>query len=281
MIWIRGDVQSLFAGAERVEDFGRIPSEVARRFRNRHTGRIERGGRGFYIKYHGPLGWHGTLLDLVHFRLPSRGARDEWEAARRLEALGVRTLRVAAYGEEGRFAPARRSFVLTDEIAPAVSLEDLAKDWAARPPPPAFRQRLARALGDCARSLHRGGLNHRDFYLCHFLLATPRGLEAALHSEPELHLIDLHRVQARRRTPRRWVVKDLAGLCFSSLDAGLTRSDVLRFVRAYSGGPLRRTLREDRQFWARVESRAMALYRKFWGREPKLPAWRRDAARIF
>ena len=38
-----------------------------------------------------------------------------------------------------------------------------------------------------------------------------------------LYLIDLHRMQLRRKTPSRWIVKDIAGLYYSSMDIGLTK----------------------------------------------------------
>jgi hypothetical protein len=47
---------------------------------------------------------------------------------------------------------------------------------------------------------------------------------------PIIPLIDLHRAQLRKKTPRRWVVKDVAGLYFSVMDIGLTQRDLFRFV---------------------------------------------------
>jgi heptose I phosphotransferase len=93
-----------------------------------------------------------------------------------------------------------------------------------------------------ARSMHGGGVNHRDFYLCHFLLhLDPPPTPTALR----LSLIDLHRAQCRAFTPRRWRDKDLAGLYFSALDIGLTRRDFLRFLRGYFARPLRDILRDE------------------------------------
>ena len=77
-------------------------------------------------------------------------------------------------------------------------------------------------------------------------------------------------MQQRRRTPARWRVKDIAGLYFSALDAGLTRTDCLRFMRLYSGEPLRAAL--DRAFWHKVSAQAVFLYRKAHHRSPHLPA---------
>jgi heptose I phosphotransferase len=76
-------------------------------------------------------------------------------------------------------------------------------------------------------------------------------------------------VQLRRHTPRRWRLKDIAGLYFSALDAGLTRHDCYRFMRLYGGTPLRAQL--GRPFWRQVSRQAVFLYRKAHGRMPRLP----------
>ena len=107
-------------------------------------------------------------------------------------------------------------------------------------------------------ALHDNGLNHRDLYICHFLLRLPwEGEPDDLH----LHLIDLHRVQIRAATPRRWRVKDLAALYFSSLEIGLTERDLWRFVRHYSGTNLRDGYRGQVAMWRDVVARAQRLQR--------------------
>jgi len=54
-------------------------------------------------------------------------------------------------------------------------------------------------------------------------------------------------------------MKDIAALYFSSMDAGLTLRDYLRFKRYYASGLNGCTP----DFWAHVESRANKLYAKF------------------
>jgi heptose I phosphotransferase len=118
------------------------------------------------------------------------------------------------------------------------------------------RRRLIQRVALTARMLHGNGINHRDFYLCHFLFDPADG-----DDDLELHLIDLHRAQVRNRTPRRWRIKDISGLYYSALRASLTRHERLRFVQAYDEtGSLRRAL-GDRSFWSRVERRAHELKR--------------------
>ena len=114
--------------------------------------------------------------------------------------------------------------------------------------------------------MHRGGVNHRDFYLCHFLLHLPLDTPT-----PRLSLIDLHRAQVRKQVPQRWRDKDLAALYFSALDIGLTRRDRLRFLRTYFDRPLRTLLTEESALLARLESRSaylMERYRRKYAPEP-------------
>lgn len=259
MIEVRPDVAHLFPQRD-VSAFLAIGDAVVRAKDARSIGRFEVGGRGFYIKKHRACGWWAIVEDVARLRPLHIGARPEYAAIRACERLGVPTMAVAAFGEEGRGA-SQRSFLITDEVFPgtAISLEDFCRDWATQPPPFALKRRLIHAVADIARRLHEGGVNHRDFYICHFLL-DPRTLD-----DPQLRVIDLHRAQVRAATPRRWVIKDVAGLYFSAMDAGLTRRDLLRFVVRYGE-------RRDAAFWLDVQRRAAAMYRKEFGKEPQLMA---------
>ena len=114
------------------------------------------------------------------------------------------------------------------------------------------------ALAESARKLHDNGMNHRDFYLCHFRLdLSTRG-----EPRPTLYMMDLHRAQMRKKVPARYRVKDVAGLYFSSMDAALSRRDYYRFMRLYRGKPLRAALTEERAFWKKVAVTARKLYCK-------------------
>jgi heptose I phosphotransferase len=272
MIYVRPDARDCFAGERTVDDFLQIPCEVVRRFKNRQMGRFVRNGRAFYIKAHQPGGWWPIAEELLHFRLPQIGARPEWLALRAARARGIPAPQVVAFGEEGRAPASQRSFLITDEIAPTVSLETLALNRGHRPVSLVLKRRLVREVAAIARTLHSGGMNHRDFYLCHFLLnraAVAGGSLGAVPSpRPSLYLIDLHRAQIRARTPRRWIVKDLGGLVFSAMDAGLSARDLALFVRCYSGRPFRAAIRDQRAFWRAVRLRAESLYRKFHKRSP-------------
>ena len=244
------------------EMFRELPAE------GRRTLRFRCEGRSYFIKIHRGVGWREIFKNLFSLRLPVISARNEWRAIERLEQLGILTTPLVARGERG-WNPARReSFVVTRDLGKTISLEDLTADWREQPPAPALKWGLVRETARIARTLHEHGINHRDFYLCHFLLDLHQPPDPA---RPLLYLIDLHRVQLRRRTPRRWLVKDIGGLYFSALDVGLTRRDVYRFLRAYFQKPLREVLQNEAGLLAEFTARAIQNYRIMHGRDPQLP----------
>ena len=240
------------------------PEAVYRNKEGRRTLRFEQGGKSFFLKLHTGVGWSEILKNLLQLRLPVLSACNEYEAIRALEAIGVDTLAVAAFEERGANPAHRLSMLVTDDLVGTVSLEDFCADWASRPPAPALRIRLVRTLATIARAMHGAGINHRDFYLCHLHL----DLATVDDEQPRCHVIDLHRAQQRDVIPRRWQVKDLAGLYFSAMDCGLTRRDLLRFLRHYELGGLRTALGERAGFWRSVVHRAERLYRRERGAEP-------------
>ena len=103
------------------------------------------------------------------------------------------------------------------------------------------------------RKMHAGGINHRDCYICHFLLHLPF---SGNKEDLKISVIDLHRAQIRTKVPRRWRDKDLIGLYFSSLNIGLTQRDIWRFMRVYFGIPLKKILQSEAGLLAQAAERA-------------------------
>jgi heptose I phosphotransferase len=260
LLFIDKPFRSLWSGRDPFAAVEALQGEVFRELEARRTLRTEVDGRGYFVKIHRGVGWREILKNLVSFRLPVLGAGNEWRAIKRLAELGVDTMHGVAFGQSGRNPATRHSFIVTEELAPTVSLEDFCRDWPVVPPPVTLKRALIRRVADMAGRMHRGGVNHRDFYICHFLL----------HLDPEptidsfkLSLIDLHRAQVRSKTPRRWRDKDLASLYFSALDIGLTRRDCLRFLRDYFRQPLRAILRDYAALLVALEREAERLQVRF------------------
>ena len=220
----------------------RLQGQVYRELEGRRTLRTEVAGRGYFVKIHRGIGWSEIVKNLLTAKAPVLGAGQEWRAIERLHEVGVPTMTAVAYGERGGNPAAQHSFIITEELAPTISLEDFAANWLEQPPAPSLKRGLIAEVARMAGTMHRAGVNHRDFYICHFLLHTDKPVTA---EDLRLSLIDLHRAQTRRQTPTRWRNKDLAGLYFSALEIGLTRRDKLRFLRGYFQRPLREVLVEE------------------------------------
>jgi heptose I phosphotransferase len=244
--------------------------KVHREVKHRRTAEFTLGGRHYFIKIHRDCGWGEIFKDLFQARLPVVSARSEWEALERLHFLGIPTMVVAAKGLRG-WNPARlESFVVTEALEGMISLEHLLVNWGSLTGE--RQQKLKRALIEqiarMARTLHENGINHRDFYIPHFLVKN-RDWSAWDFDQPlEVFLIDLHRAQLRARVPTRWKVKDLASLLFSSLDFGLTRRDLWRFVNLYHGRSWRRLGADEKRMWRRVWHQARELYLDFYRKPP-------------
>lgn len=261
MIVLDPDFACLLAPeARNLEGLMALDGDALRDVEGRRTFRIELGGCGFYVKQHRGVGWRHIAKSLSGLRAPVLGARSEWQALTRLAELGIAAPRPVAFAEDGRNPAARRSVLVMTEIAPAVSLEDLA---LGRVPLPgsAERRRLIAEVAAIARRLHGAGINHRDLYLCHFLMPVDAG---GRRSGP-LALIDLHRAQMRAAVPERWLVKDLSALIFSAAPLNLSRADRLRFVAAYEGRPWREVPAARRRLWAAAEAKAARLTRRLGG----------------
>lgn len=239
-----------------------LEGEIYRNKDGRKTLRFALDGKYYFAKLHKGVGWHTIIKYLLQLRLPVLSAENEWKAIQRLENLGIHTMRLVAYGKKGRNPASLHSFVITEELTKTESLENFCRTWPTLKTDYALKRALITEVAKIARKLHGNGMNHRDFYICHFLLDISGGKERIDPSNLTLYLIDLHRVQIRRRVPWRWRVKDIAGLYFSSMDIGLTRYDFLRFIRIYCDKPLKMSIRENKFFWWWVRRRAFSLYRK-------------------
>ena len=229
-----------------------LDGQVYRALEGRRTIRFVREGRTFFAKQHYGVGWAEILKNLFALRRPILGAGPEWRALRYLEAAGIGAPRVVGFASRGVVPTHRRSVVITEELAGMTSLEDLVASWRRMPPVPCAKRALIAAVAELARRLHDSGVNHRDLYLCHILQSQETG---------RLHLLDLHRAQIRRRVPRRWRIKDLSALLFSSEEAGLTRRDLLRFVAVYRNRRWRTSLAEEPDLWRSVKRKAASIAR--------------------
>ncbi|MGW8208253.1 MAG: lipopolysaccharide core heptose(I) kinase RfaP [Syntrophobacteria bacterium] len=214
-------------GLASFDDFMRLEGTVVKSaVRERSTQRLDLGGNGVYVKKHFFPGIREITKNLLRFRLPV-GALNEWRALLAFQAHGIPTMTPICAGRKPLlWRIERASFLLTDDLGESIRLDDFLKEYGVTPcrgKALEQKRRILKNLADITREMHSAGLNHRDFYLCHILV----------DSRERLYIIDLHRVDVRNNVGKRWKVKDLAALLFSSLEVPLTHGERLAFYKRY------------------------------------------------
>lgn len=239
-----------------------MQGEIAREMTDRQTLRFEINGCGYYRKWHRGVGWREVFKNLLQLRLPVLGAKNEWDALNKLRALNIPSLTPLAYGVRGKNPAKQQSFIVTRELTDVIQLDHYFEQNSV-----AIKSRrlILQQLALMVRALHKAGINHRDLYLCHFML-KPESLVAGIN--PEIYLIDLHRAQCRVQVPRRWQIKDLAAFYYSTLNLGFSRRDRLRFLKIYFDCPLRDILENNVSLLKLVQRRALKIYWRDFGHAP-------------
>ncbi len=90
----------LWSGRDPFEAVEALQGKVYRELEGRRTLRTEVDGRGYFVKIHRGIGWGEIAKNLLTAKLPVLGARQEWQAIRRLHEAGVATMTAVAYGED-------------------------------------------------------------------------------------------------------------------------------------------------------------------------------------
>lgn len=253
MIELKPPFDALWQNKDPFIEADKLHGEVFRALETRKTLRFEVEGHSYFIKIHYGTTLKEVLKNLISFRLPVLGADREWNAIHRLTQVGVDTMNGRAFGQKGINPLRRHSFIITEDLTPTISLEDYCANWLNEPPLFSTKQMIIRRVAEMVRGMHKAGINHRDCYICHFLLHLPF---TEKEDELKISVIDLHRAQLRTSVPMRWRDKDLIGLYYSSLNIGLTQRDIFRFMKIYFALPLKEILKQEQALIEKVSRKA-------------------------
>ena len=201
MVELKEPFATLWRGKDPFEEVKTLQGEVFRELETRRTLRFEMAGKSYFLKWHRGTTLKEIIKNLLSLRMPVLGADREWNAIHRLRDVGVDTMYGVAFGEKGMNPLTRTSFIITEDLTPTISLEDYCADWATNPPDVRVKRMLIKRVATMVRDMHAAGINHRDCYICHFLLHLPF---SGKEEELKISVIDLHRAQLRTRVPRRW-----------------------------------------------------------------------------
>lgn len=164
---------------------------------------------------------------LNHRKIRSCAALD-FEPSSELNAAGINTPQVLLYGEQRAMIFEKRSFVITQKIADADSLERrLPKCFTA--PATAEKIKLKKnfitELAGFVRKFHQTGYRHRDLYFSHIFC----------NNSGDFYLIDLARAFKPLLFTERFRIKDIAQVHYSAPAEHFSGTDRLRFYLHYSG----------------------------------------------
>ena len=149
------------------------------------------------------------------------------EPAKKLMKLGINTPKTIAYGREHGILFEKRSFIVTEKIPDASSLEKKLPLYFYAPPAKAnlmLRKTFIAQLAALVKKFHLTGYRHRDLYLAHIF-----------HGDSSrFYLIDLARCFKPLVSSERFRIKDIAQLYYSAPAKYFSNTDRLRFYLNYS-----------------------------------------------
>jgi tRNA A-37 threonylcarbamoyl transferase component Bud32 len=181
--------------------------------------------RAFFLKRYTLPKIRERLKTYLSLKRPAPGAGQEWHAMWTFMQRGLTGPVPVAWGQDGK-----NSLVLSEGVSHVMKLSEWAERYLGEgsginPQVLSSKRKIIEEVANIVARMHIEGLYHQDLYLCHFLCGSEQ-------NGIPLTLIDLQRVKQHRMLPRKWQVKDLAQLHFSSAQY-LTRRDIRRFWKVY------------------------------------------------
>jgi RimJ/RimL family protein N-acetyltransferase len=163
---------------------------------------------------------------------PTRGfttpADDEVKGHRSLAFERIPTAPLVGWGR----LPDGRSFTIWQDLAGYAPADRLIGSGGMT-----FDQLLV-PTADLSARLHARGLHHRDLYLCHFMVRDDAGVGDVRGDAGgvDVRLIDTARVRrlGGLLTRRRWIIKDLAQLWYSTTKLPVTDEQRLAWLERYA-----------------------------------------------
>ena len=181
---------------------------------------------------------------------PFKEAFSEWNNLRILADAGINVPEALAYGH-GLINGRSVAFIMMKEV-PGMQADHFIERKLNKEYNFQDRSTLAKRIAELSIKFHEMGYNHRDFYLCHTFVNP-------VENDFELNLIDLQRVQHRKAFRKRWIVKDLAQMAYSSLKI-CTRTDRMRFYLKYSGSESLSAA--DKKFIASIDKKVATMVKR-------------------
>ena len=176
----------------------------------------------------------------------------DFEATDELATAGISTPKTISYGEQWRTFFEKRSFIVTEKIPNAESLERKLPDCFNAPVTVEnlnLRRNFIAELAAFIKKFHQTKYRHRDLYFSHIFYGD----------NGKFFLIDLARAFKPLLFAERFRIKDIAQVYYSAPSRYFSNTDRLRFYRIYtSRGKL---TERDKIFIRRVANKARRIAR--------------------
>lgn len=190
-------------------------------------------------------------------------AHREWHTALRINERGISTFKPLAVGTLRRFGLPVASYLVSREVDHARPLRDYLlhrehhDDQSGREAGNAITCSLARFV----RELHRRGILHGDFHWGNILI------DARDLSDIRWYLMDLHRIQLKRRLGDRDRIINLASLG-TAFRCTARKTERLRFLMQYARGD-ERWEKQLGDCARRIENRSAGMLQHIWNRKAR------------
>jgi heptosyltransferase-2 len=192
------------------------------------------------------------LKNWLHHRSRRCCAYYDFEPAEKLAAADINTPKTVAYGQQWGRLFEKRSFIITERIPAAESLERRLPDCfnkSATAENLKLRRNFITQLAGFVKRFHETNYRHRDLYFSHIFYGAAG----------RFYLIDLARAFKPALFAERFRLKDVAQLCYSAPARYFSRTDRLRFYLSYrAAGKL---TAEDKVFIGKVINKAKQMAR--------------------
>lgn len=172
------------------------------------------------------------------------------EPAAELADAGINTPKIISYGQQWGIFFEKRSFIITEKIPDAESLEQKLPDCFNAPAVIEnlnLRRNFITKLAAFIKKFHETGYRHRDLYLSHIFY----------DGNSRFYLIDLARTFKPTWFAERFRIKDIAQLYYSAPASFFSRTDRLRFYFGYTGRS--KLTVQDKVFIRKVINRAKQM----------------------
>ena len=255
-LWINQPYRQLLIskGLDRFEAFWRFSEgELIKKIKTRSVMRFSLDYEGkqhhFFIKRHRkewavlPLAGRKWLPD----KSLSQG-RMEFENYALFRRHGFATAHPVAAGERRVQGLWVESFLVTEDFAPFVSLEDMIREQPSLfegPGGERAKKELLHQVAQRAKQMHQCGFHHLDFNATHILLHFGK----SFFEKPRIGFFDLQRVSKNRFFRWRWMIKGLARLNHTLPPHLFSEADRLYLFLSYKGRTRFDLLSRFQWFW--------------------------------